>query len=266
MKGIVLAGGLGSRLRPLTSVTNKHLLPVYDRPMIYYPIQALVNAGIRDIMIVTGGSSAGDFLKLLKNGKDFGLKHLNYTYQEGEGGIADALSLCEDFADGEPICVVLGDNIIERNICKAVRSYRHQGGGAKILLKKVPDPQRFGVPEIDGRRVLRIEEKPKAPKSDYAVIGIYMYDAEVFNIIRPLKPSERGELEITDVNNAYISRDEMSWDELEGWWTDAGTFDSLLRASNMVAETGANRMDDAGERGASNAGPAEKVLSQESGV
>jgi glucose-1-phosphate thymidylyltransferase len=244
LKGIVLAGGLGSRLRPLTSVTNKHLLPVYDRPMIYYPIQALVNAGIRDIMIVTGGSSAGDFLKLLKNGKDFGLKHINYTYQEGEGGIADALSLCEDFAEGEPICVVLGDNIIERNICKAVRAYRHQGGGAKILLKKVPDPQRFGVPELDGRRVVRIEEKPKAPKSDYAVIGIYMYDAEVFNIIRPLKPSERGELEITDVNNAYISRDEMSWDELEGWWTDAGTFESLLRASNMVAETGANKMEE----------------------
>ena len=245
MKGIVLAGGLGSRLRPLTAVTNKHLLPVYDKPMIYYPIQTLVNAGIRDIMIVTGGSSAGDFLKLLKNGKDFGLKHLNYTYQEGEGGIADALSLCEDFADGEPICVVLGDNIIERNIVRAVRSYRHQGGGAKILLKKVPDPQRFGVPELDGRRVVRIEEKPKQPKSDYAVIGIYMYDAEVFNIIRPLKPSDRGELEITDVNNAYISRDEMSWDELEGWWTDAGTFESLLRASNLVAETGANKMNDA---------------------
>jgi len=245
LKGIVLAGGLGSRLRPLTAVTNKHLLPVYDKPMIYYPIQTLVNAGIRDIMIVTGGSSAGDFLKLLKNGKDFGLKHINYTYQEGEGGIADALSLCEDFADGEPICVVLGDNIIERNICKAVRAYRHQGGGAKILLKKVPDPQRFGVPELDGRRVRRIEEKPKAPKSEYAVIGIYMYDAEVFNIIRPLRPSERGELEITDVNNAYIDRDEMTWDELDGWWTDAGTFESLLRASNMVAETGANKTEEA---------------------
>ena len=245
MKGIVLAGGLGSRLRPLTSVTNKHLLPVYDKPMIYYPIQTLVNAGVDDIMIVTGGRKSGDFLSLLGNGKDFGLKHLNYTYQEGEGGIADALSLCEDFAEGEPICVVLGDNLIERNITKAVRSYRHQGGGAKILLKKVPDPQRFGVPELDGPRVVRIEEKPKAPKSDYAVIGIYMYDAEVFNIIRPLKPSERGELEITDVNNAYIARDEMSWDELEGWWTDAGTFESLLRAANMVAETGANKMDEA---------------------
>ena len=244
MKGIVLAGGLGTRLRPLTEVTNKHLLPVYDKPMIYYPIQTLVNAGINDIMIVTGGNSAGDFLKLLKNGKEFGLKHLNYTYQEGEGGIADALSLAEHFAAGEPVCVVLGDNIIENNICKAVRSYRHQGGGAKILLKKVHDPQRFGVPELDGRRVLRIEEKPQEPKSEYAVIGIYMYDADVFDIVKTLEPSQRGELEITDVNNLYIERDEMTWDELDGWWTDAGTFESLLRASNLVADTGANRMDD----------------------
>ncbi|MEJ7618331.1 MAG: sugar phosphate nucleotidyltransferase [Pyrinomonadaceae bacterium] len=243
MKGIVLAGGLGSRLRPLTAITNKHLLPVYDQPMIYYPIQTLVSAGINDIMIVTGGNSAGDFLRLLGNGKAFGLKHLNYTYQEGEGGIAAALSLVEHFAAGEPICVVLGDNLIERNICKAVRAYRHQGGGAKILLKQVADPQRFGVPELEGRRVVRIEEKPKEPRSDYAVIGIYMYDADVFSIIRTLKPSNRGELEITDVNNAYISRDEMSWDELDGWWTDAGTFESLLRASNMVAETGANKAE-----------------------
>ena len=244
MKGIVLAGGLGSRLRPLTAITNKHLLPVYDKPMIYYPIQTLVNAGIKDIMIVTGGNSAGDFLRLLKNGKDFGLQHLNYTYQEGDGGIADALSLAEHFAAGEPICVVLGDNIIEKNICKAVRAYRHQGGGAKILLKKVPDPQRFGVPELAGRRVVQIEEKPAQPKSDYAVVGIYMYDAEVFQIINRLEPSARGELEITDVNNAYIERDEMTWDELDGWWTDAGTFESLLRASNMVAETGANKMEE----------------------
>jgi glucose-1-phosphate thymidylyltransferase len=231
------------RLRPLTSVTNKHLLPVYNQPMIYYPIQTLVNAGINDIMIVTGGNSAGDFLKLLGNGKAFGLKHLNYTYQEGEGGIADALSLVEHFAGGEPVCVVLGDNIIEGNIRSAVEAYRAQGGGAKILLKKVPDPQRFGVPELDGRRVLRIEEKPKKPKSEYAVIGVYLYDAEVFDIIRTLKPSRRGELEITDVNNAYIERDQMTWDELEGWWTDAGTFESLLRASNLVAETGANHME-----------------------
>ena len=251
MKGIVLAGGLGTRLRPLTAVTNKHLLPVYDRPMIYYPIQTLVNAGVTDIMIVTGGNSAGEFLRLLKDGRDFGLKRISYTYQEGEGGIAAALSLCEAFADGDPVCVVLGDNIIERNICRAVRAYRHQGGGAKILLKKVPDPQRFGVPELDGRRVVRIEEKPKAPKSEYAVIGVYMYDADVFRIIKTLRPSARGELEITDVNNAYIERGEMTWDELDGWWTDAGTFESLLRASNMVAETGANKLDDvAGAGGA----------------
>lgn len=243
MKGVVLAGGLGTRLRPLTAVTNKHLLPVYDRPMIYYPIQTLVNAGITDIMIVTGGNSAGDFLKLLGNGKAFGLKHLNYTYQEGEGGIAEALSLVEHFAAKEPVCVVLGDNIIEGNIGAAAHAYKERGKGAKIILKKVPDPERFGVPELNGSNVLRIEEKPVAPKSEYAVIGIYMYDADVFDIIRTLKPSGRGELEITDVNNAYIQGEKMTWEELDGWWTDAGTFESLLRASNMVAETGANKMD-----------------------
>jgi glucose-1-phosphate thymidylyltransferase len=243
MKGVVLAGGLGSRLRPLTSVTNKHLLPVFDQPMIYYPIQTLVNAGITDIMIVTGGNSAGDFLKLLGNGKAFGLKHLNYTYQEGEGGIAAALSLVEHFAGDEAICVVLGDNIIQGNIRSAADAYREQGAGAKILLKAVPDPQRFGVPELDGKRVVRIEEKPASPKSEYAVIGIYMYDARVFEIIKTLKPSGRGELEITDVNNAYIERGEMTWDELEGWWSDAGTFESLLHASNLVAETGANQRE-----------------------
>jgi glucose-1-phosphate thymidylyltransferase len=243
LKGVVLAGGLGTRLRPLTSVTNKHLLPVYDRPMIYYPIQTLVNAGITDIMIVTGGNSAGDFLKLLGNGKAFGLKHLNYTYQEGEGGIAEALSLVEHFAAKEPVCVVLGDNIIEGNIAAAARAYNEGKKGAKIILKKVPDPERFGVPELSGSKVLRIEEKPSAPKSEYAVIGIYMYDGEVFDIIRTLKPSGRGELEITDVNNAYIQREEMTWEELDGWWTDAGTFESLLRASNMVAETGANKLE-----------------------
>jgi len=243
VKGVVLAGGLGTRLRPLTAVTNKHLLPVYDQPMIHYPIRTLVNAGITDIIIVTGGNSAGDFLKLLGNGKAFGLKHLNYTYQEGEGGIAEALALVEHFAANDPVCVVLGDNIIEGNISSAVRSYRHQGGGAKIILKKVPDPQRFGVPELDGRRVLRIEEKPAQPKSEYAVIGIYMYDSGVYEIIRTLEPSGRGELEITDVNNAYIERDEMSWEELEGWWTDAGTFESLLHASNLVAGTGANKLE-----------------------
>lgn len=243
MKGVVLAGGLGSRLKPLTKVTNKHLLPVYNQPMIYYPIRTLVNAGIDDIMIVTGGNSAGDFLKLLGNGKDFGLKHLNYTYQEGEGGIADALSLVEHFADDESVCVVLGDNIIEGNIRKAKEEYEKQRKGAKILLKKVHDPQRFGVPELDGDKVLRIEEKPKNPKSEYAVIGIYFYDSKVFDIIKTLVPSERSELEITDVNNNYINRGEMTWDELEGWWTDAGTFESLLHATNLTAKTGANNLE-----------------------
>jgi len=209
--------------------------------MIYYPLQTLVNAGITDIMVVTGGSSAGEFLRLLGNGKAFGLKHLNYTYQEGEGGIAQALSLVEHFCSGESVCVVLGDNIIEGNIRAAVADYHRQGGGAKIILKKVPDPQRFGVPRLEGKRVVRIDEKPAKPQSDYAVIGIYMYDETVYDIIRDLKPSGRGELEITDVNNAYIERDAMTWDELEGWWTDAGTFESLLRASNLVAETGANK-------------------------
>lgn len=243
MKGVVLAGGLGSRLKPLTKVTNKHLLPVYDQPMIYYPIRTLINAGIDDIMIVTGGNSAGDFLKLLGNGKDFGLKHLNYTYQEGEGGIADALSLVRHFADDEPLCVVLGDNIIEGNIRRAAEDYEKQVGGAKILLKKVHDPNRFGVPELQGKRVVRIEEKPENPKSDYAVIGIYFYDAAVFDIIETLEPSGRGELEITDVNNHYIERGAMTWNELDGWWTDAGTFESLLHATNLVAKTGANNLE-----------------------
>ena len=243
MKGIVLAGGLGSRLNPLTKVTNKHLLPVYNQPMIYYPIQTLINAGIDDIMIVTGGNSAGDFLKLLGNGKDFGLKHVNYTYQEGEGGIADALSLVEHFTDDETICVVLGDNIIEGNIRAAKEDYEKQGAGAKILLKKVHDPNRFGVPELNGDKVLQIEEKPENPKSDFAVIGIYFYDNTVFDIIKTLKPSGRGELEITDVNNHYINRNEMTWNELDGWWTDAGTFESLLHATNLVAETGANNLE-----------------------
>ena len=243
MKGVVLAGGLGSRLHPLTKVTNKHLLPVYNQPMIYYPIKALINAGIDDIMIVTGGNSAGDFLKLLGNGKDFGLKHLNYTYQEGEGGIADALSLVRHFADDEPICVVLGDNIIEGNIRRAAEDYKKQAVGAKILLKRVHDPNRFGVPELDGDRVLQIEEKPSNPKSDYAVIGIYFYDAGVFDIIETLEPSGRGELEITDVNNHYINRGAMTWNELDGWWTDAVTFESLLHATNLVAETGANNLE-----------------------
>jgi glucose-1-phosphate thymidylyltransferase len=237
MKGIVLAGGTGSRLLPLTKITNKHLLPIYDRPMIYYPIQMLVDAGIDDIMVVTGGRNSGDFLRLLGNGKEFGLKHINYTYQEGEGGIADALSLAEHFADGEKICVVLGDNLIESNIRAAADRFREQPDGAHILLKEVPDAERFGVAELAGRRVAGIEEKPLRPKSNYAVTGIYMYDATVFDKVRTLVPSGRGELEITDVNNAYIREDKMSFSMLEGWWTDAGTFDSLLRAANLVARS-----------------------------
>jgi len=242
MKGIILAGGLGTRLFPLTKVTNKHLLQVYNRPMIYYPIESLVAAGITDILIVTGGNNAGDFLKLLGNGRDFGLQHLNYTYQEGEGGIADALRLAEFFVGQHPVCVVLGDNIIEKNIIHVARAFKEQGKGAKILLKEVKDPQRFGVPILDGKRVVSIEEKPKVPKSPYAVTGYYFYDSDVFNIIQTLKPSERGELEITDVNNIYIERGEMTWDNLEGWWTDAGTFESLLQACNLVAKTGANNI------------------------
>jgi glucose-1-phosphate thymidylyltransferase len=242
MKGVILAGGLGTRLYPLTKVTNKHLLPVYDKPMIYYPMQTLINAGIDDILIVTGGNNAGDFLKLLGNGKEFGLRHINYTYQAGEGGIAEALGLAEFFASGEAICVVLGDNIIEKNIRKAVENFRKQKKGAKILLKEVPDPQRFGVPELKGDRIVRIQEKPKKPKSKYAVIGIYLFDQKVFNFIKTLEPSDRGELEITDVNNRYIEKGLMTWDILEGWWTDAGTFESLLRANQLVAQTGANNL------------------------
>ena len=242
MKGVILAGGLGTRLHPLTKVTNKHLLPVYDKPMIYYPIQALVNAGIRDIMLVTGGNSAGDFLRLLGNGKEFGLQHFNYTYQEGEGGIAAALHLAEYFVNREPVCVVLGDNIIEKNIIAAARAYEKQGGGAKILLKEVKDPQRFGVAVLEGDRLVRIEEKPKDPKSPYITTGIYFYDHEVFEIIKTLKPSARGELEITDVNNAYLERGRLTWDILDGWWTDAGTFESLQLANTLVAQTGANKI------------------------
>jgi len=242
MKGVVLAGGKGSRLYPLTRVTNKHLLPVYDRPMVYYPIQTLVDAGIKDINIVTGGQNSGDFLRLLSNGKDFDLHRIHYTYQEGEGGIADALRLAEPFVEGEKICVVLGDNIIERNIIMAAQTYEKQGRGAKVLLKEVKDPQRFGVAVLEGDRLVRIEEKPKHPKSPYITTGIYFYDHEIFDIIRTLKPSARGELEITDVNNAYIGRGLMTWDLLEGWWTDAGTFESLRLAGQLVAQTGANQV------------------------
>ncbi|HEX7052143.1 MAG TPA: sugar phosphate nucleotidyltransferase [Longimicrobiales bacterium] len=234
MKGVVLAGGLGTRLHPLTRVTNKHLLPVYDRPMIFYPIEKLVEAGIDDILVVTGGSHAGEFLRLLGNGKEFGLKHLNYAYQEGEGGIGAALSLAEHFADGGPVVVILGDNLFEDSLAEAVRRFRHQGEGAKIFLKEVPDPERFGVPVFDADRVVDIIEKPEHPPSRFAVAGVYMYDARVFDIIRTLKPSGRGELEITDVNNRYIEWDALTYEVLEGWWTDAGTFDSLYRASALV--------------------------------
>ena len=235
MKGVILAGGLGSRLRPLTKVTNKHLLPIYDKPMIYYPLQTLVGADIDEIMIVTGGSNAGDFLRLLGNGRDFGLKHIDYTYQEGEGGIADALRLCEHFADGDPICVVLGDNIIQQSIAPYARRFEAQAGGARVLLKEVEDPERFGVPEIEGDRIVRIDEKPEHPKSRYAVTGVYFYDARVFEFIGTLKPSKRNELEITDVNNAYIAANAMQFDVLEGWWTDAGQFESLHLAATLVA-------------------------------
>jgi glucose-1-phosphate thymidylyltransferase len=209
---------------------------------VYYPIQTLVNAGIQEILLVTGGKNAGDFLRLLGNGRDFGLRHLNYTYQEGEGGIAEALGLAEHFAEGEPVCVVLGDNIIENNVRHAVESFKKQSNGAKILLKEVQDAERLGVAEIRGNRVVGIDEKPRNPRSNYAVIGIYLYDATVFQKIRRLKPSGRGELEITDVNNFYVEEGNLTYEILKGWWTDAGTFESLLRANNLVAETGANKI------------------------
>ena len=234
LKGVILAGGLGTRLLPLTKITNKHLLPVYCKPMIYYPIQTLVDAGIQDILIVTGGMHAGEFLRLLGNGKEFGLKHINYTYQEGEGGIAEALGLAKHFAGDDKIVVILGDNIIEKSIRKSVEGFRKQPNGAKILIKKVKDPQRFGVVGFKGDKIVSLEEKPKKPKSDYAVTGVYMYDSQVFNIIKTLKPSKRGELEITDVNNAYLKKGQLAYGILDGWWTDSGTFDSLLRASNLV--------------------------------
>ena len=240
MKGVILAGGLGSRLAPCTSVTNKHLLPIYDKPMIYYPLTTLIQAGISDILIVTGGQFAGDFLKLLGNGSCFGLKHLNYTYQEGEGGIADALSLAEYFVAGERVCVILGDNLIQGNIRESKDAFEAQSSGARLLLKEVSDAERFGVAEVQGDSIVNIVEKPKQPKSNLAVTGIYFYDSDVFEMIKGLSPSERGELEITDVNNMYLKRGDLKFDRLAGWWTDAGTFSSLHRATNLVAETGAN--------------------------
>ncbi len=236
MKGIVLAGGLGSRLYPLTYATNKHLLPVYDRPMIFYPIQTLVQAGVTEVIVVTGGPHAGDFVRVLKNGKELGLKHLEYAYQEHEGGIAQALGLCEDFADGGDIAVILGDNTTDASIAEAVRSFRE---GAMVFLRQVPDPERFGVPVFDPadpRRIIAIEEKPAQPKSNYAVTGLYLYDHHVFEFIHRAKPSARGELEITDVNNMYIEAGQLVWTELKGFWSDAGTFESLFRSGAYWAQ------------------------------
>ncbi|MDB5332653.1 MAG: Spore coat protein [Phycisphaerales bacterium] len=242
MKGVILAGGTGSRLFPVTKVTNKHLLPVYDKPMIYYPLECMAKAGIDEVLLVTGGNNAGDFIRLLGNGREFGLKELNYTYQDGAGGIAQALGLAEHFADGESICLILGDNILEYSIRDACKKFRHQGLGAKILLSQVENPKAYGVAEMDGERVVKIIEKPKEPKSDWAVIGIYFYDKNVFNIVKTLKPSARNELEITDVNNAYIERGEMTADKVHGFWADAGeNIDFYLKACNTVSKNGANK-------------------------
>lgn len=236
IKGVILAGGLGTRLEPLTRVTNKHLLPVYNKPMIFYPLETLVEAGIKEIMLVTGGNNAGDFLKLLGNGREFGLKDISYAYQRGEGGIADALRLAEHFADGEKIVIILGDNLLEKSIKKYVEKFMQQKKGARILLKEVSEPERFGVVEFKKGKIVSIVEKPEKPKSNYVVTGVYMYDQGVFDIIKTLKPSQRHELEITDVNNAYLKKGKLEYDILDGWWTDAGTHDSLLRANNLVAK------------------------------
>lgn len=236
MKGVILGGGLGSRLYPLTHATNKHLLPIYDRPMVYYPISTLVNAGIDEVIIVTGGPHAGDYLRVLQNGRQLGLRHLEYTYQDREGGIAEALALCEDFADGESIVVILGDNTTDADIRPAVEKFRD---GALIFLKEVHDPERYGCPVFDPddrSRILRIEEKPKQPQSNFAVSGLYLYDGQVFDYIKRLKPSGRGELEITDVNNFYLEDGTLRWEELKGFWSDAGTFESLYRSNVFWAE------------------------------
>lgn len=243
MKGIILAGGLGTRLYPLTQITNKHLLHIYDKPMVYYPLERLVEADVRDIMIVSGGNYAGQFLQLLKNGQEFGLERIHYAYQEGEGGIADALRHAEEFVNGDRMVVILGDNIFEKSLKGAIDRFRRQERGARILLKEVPDPERFGVAEVEGDRIVSIVEKPQRPKSNLAVTGVYMYDARVFEIIGKLTPSQRNELEITDVNNAYLERGELAYDRMDGWWTDAGTFDTLFRANEWVKKlrTGGGR-------------------------
>jgi glucose-1-phosphate thymidylyltransferase len=231
MKGVILAGGLATRLYPLTHATNKHLLPIYDQPMIYYPIQILLKAGIDEILVVTGGPHAGDFIRVLKDGKDLGVKHLEYTYQEKpDGGIADALSLAEDFADGGPVTVILGDNTTDADIKPHIKSFKD---GALVFIKEVADPERYGVPVFDktGRKILRIEEKPEKPKSNYAVTGLYIYDKDVFKIVKNLKPSPRGQLEITDLNNIYLKKGKLNWAILDGFWTDAGTPASLFKAN-----------------------------------
>ena len=245
MKGVILAGGTGSRLFPLTKVTNKHLLPVYNKPMIYYPLECMAKAGIEEVLLVTGGNNSGDFIRLLGNGREFGLKQLNYTYQDGAGGIAQALGLAEHFAAGDSICLILGDNILEYSIRDACKRFRHQGQGAKILLSQVENPKAYGVAEMEGDRVVKIVEKPTEPKSNWAVIGIYFYDGHVFETVKTLKPSARNELEITDVNNAYIARGEMSADKVKGWWADAGeNIDFYLKACNTVSQSGANKESD----------------------
>jgi len=235
LRGIVLAGGTGSRLLPLTKVTNKHLLPIGQKPMIYYPIEKLTSIGIREILIVTGIEHMGDVVSLLGSGKQFGC-HFTYKVQDEAGGIAQALGLAENFAQRQPVVVILGDNVFEDNLKDYADRFISQKTGARVLLKKVPTPQRFGVALLSDDKIIGIEEKPKKPKSDYAIIGIYFYDASVFDIIRDLKPSGRGELEITDVNNAYIAKNQLAYDILEGWWTDAGTFESLDRANELVVK------------------------------
>ena len=236
MKGIILAGGRGTRLFPLTYATNKHLLPVYDKPMIFYPIQTLVNAGITQVMIVVSGEHAGHFIRVLRNGKELGLEHLEYGYQENPvGGIADALSICEDFLDGGPATVILGDNPTDADISQPIKNFKD---GAMVFLKEVPDPQRFGVPIFDerGEKIIHIEEKPQKPTSNYAVTGLYIYDRKVFDYIKKCKPSKRNELEITDVNNFYIKSGNLKWALLNGFWRDAGTFQTIFEANKYWAE------------------------------
>ncbi|HEV2902900.1 MAG TPA: sugar phosphate nucleotidyltransferase [Gaiellaceae bacterium] len=245
MKGVILAGGSGTRLHPLTRITNKHLLPIYDRPMVTYAIEALVSAEVRELMVVTGGTHAGEFLRLLGNGHEWGIDRLSYAYQERAGGIAEALGLAERFAGGDPIVVMLADNVMERSIKHAVDNFMAQGAGARILLAREDDPEHLrhlGVPELDGERVIRIHEKPEEPPSSFAVTGIYFYESAVFEVIPELEPSGRGELEITDVNNWFIDRGTMEYDVLEGFWGDAGeSIDAYYAVNDFVRSNGANK-------------------------